>query len=531
MAGNNSIQILRGNNVKTNSTINKQTLLDGQPLYDRSTGYLFVGEGNTIANTTAVNAHYANSAGTASSATVANTRNRLYFNGNGSNVSWNGSSVDTIYVPTSVGSSGQVWGVRSNGTVGWVAQTEVPGTIDHANTADAANIANTANVAKKLTNPLYFNGTYTNGSAYSIMWNGDRTDTIYVPTALGTVGQVWGMTSIGRAGWIDQEEIPGTVENANYANYAGVAYNVSARDAATNLYICGPSTAATNITSAAINLNAYANITMNANNYININSGSILRINGSSILDIRSGGEVRIYSNLARIFANEINISTKSTGQSVSINGYNVNVDGNNSVNLTSTVTTSISSRSILELAAPSITFSNMPTVNGVAINNRANVAGRVENNLYFNGTHLNGVAYNTPWNGSTSDVIYVPTALGYTKQVWGMVNRDEVGWMDSPGFEYQGFIDSNGYSLSGKRVLAVCTYGSGEAYIRRGITNVVTGIRGPVVSIDATRGSDSSVVYTASNGAPSYATFNGSSSVFQAPGGTRWSIFTYSSI
>ena len=51
MAGNNSIQILRGNNVKTNATIKNQTLLDGQPLYDRSTGYLFVGEGNTIANT------------------------------------------------------------------------------------------------------------------------------------------------------------------------------------------------------------------------------------------------------------------------------------------------------------------------------------------------------------------------------------------------------------------------------------------------------------------------------------------------
>ena len=139
MAGNNSIQILRGNNVKTNTTIKDQILLDGQPLYDRSTGYLFVGGGNTIANTTAVNAHYANSAGTASSATIANTRQKLYFNGNGTNVSWNGSSVDTIYVPTSVGSLGQVWGITSSGTVGWVAQTEIPGTIEHANTAGQAN--------------------------------------------------------------------------------------------------------------------------------------------------------------------------------------------------------------------------------------------------------------------------------------------------------------------------------------------------------------------------------------------------------
>ena len=221
MAGNNSIQILRGNNVKTNTTIKNQTLLDGQPLYDRSTGYLFVGEGNTIANTTAVNAHYANSAGTASSATVANTRNKLYFNGNGSNVSWNGSSVDTIYVPTSVGSSGQVWGVRSNGTVGWVAQTEVPGTIDHANTADVANTAN------KLSNSLRFNGAYANGIAYNVAWNGTAPDTIYVPTAIGNSGQVWGMKNSTHAGWIDQEEIPGTVENANYANYAGTANNAN----------------------------------------------------------------------------------------------------------------------------------------------------------------------------------------------------------------------------------------------------------------------------------------------------------------
>ena len=261
MAGNNSIQILRGNNVKTNSTIKNQILLDGQPLYDRSTGYLFVGEGNTIANTTAVNAHYANSAGTASSAIIANTRRILYFNGNGTNVGWNGSSSDTIYVPTSVGSSGQVWGVRSNGTVGWVAQTEIPGTIDHANTANTANYANsagnsnsanyantadTANTANKVSNSLHFNGAYANGIAYNVAWNGTAPNTIYVPTAIGNSGQVWGMKNSTHAGWIDQEEVPGTVENANYANsagnanyasnsnyanYAGVAYNVSAGNA------------------------------------------------------------------------------------------------------------------------------------------------------------------------------------------------------------------------------------------------------------------------------------------------------------
>ena len=259
MAGNNSIQILRGNNVKTNATIKNQTLLDVQPLYDRSTGYLFVGEGNTIANTTAVNAHYANSAGTASSAIIANTRRILYFNGNGTNVGWNGSSSDTIYVPTSVGSSGQVWGVRSNGTVGWVAQTKIPGTIDHANTANTANYANsagnsnsanyantadTANTANKVSNSLHFNGAYANGIAYNVAWNGTAPNTIYVPTAIGNSGQVWGMKNSTHAGWIDQEEVPGTVENANYANsagnanyanFAGVAYNVSIRDVATAL--------------------------------------------------------------------------------------------------------------------------------------------------------------------------------------------------------------------------------------------------------------------------------------------------------
>ena len=274
MAGNNSIQILRGNNVKTNTTIKNQTLLDGQPLYDRSTGYLFVGEGNTIANTTAVNAHYANSAGTASSAIIANTRRILYFNGNGTNVGWNGSSSDTIYVPTSVGSSGQVWGMRSNGTVGWIAQTEIPGTIDHANSANTANYANsagnsnsanyantadTANTANKVSNSLRFNGAHANGIAYDVAWNGTAPNTIYVPTAIGNSGQVWGMKNSTHAGWIDQEEIPGTVENANhantadvayevsgsnvtgtvenanYANFAGVAYNVSIRDVATAL--------------------------------------------------------------------------------------------------------------------------------------------------------------------------------------------------------------------------------------------------------------------------------------------------------
>lgn len=188
MAGNNSIQILRGNNVKTNSSINSQVLLDGQPLYDKATGYLYVGEGNTIANTAAVKAQYANSAGTASSATIANTRQKLYFNGNGTNVSWNGSSIDTIYVPTSVGSSGQVWGMRSNGTVGWIAQTEIPGTIDHANTADVAYEVSGSNVVGTVSIANYSN---------------------YASIAYRVSGS----------------NVSGSVANANYANVAGKVEN------------------------------------------------------------------------------------------------------------------------------------------------------------------------------------------------------------------------------------------------------------------------------------------------------------------
>ena len=194
MAGANAIQILRGNNIGSSS----QVLLPGQPVYDMETGYLRIGDGGTIASTQPIRAYYANSAGSASSASYAtssgsastatrvghnlritvggstyvfngsaNTNvsistsggssdyatnagyadeagsvsSKLYFNGSGTNVGWNGASTDVIYVPTTMGSIGQVWGVASNGRASWIAQTEVPGTIDHANTADFATEA------------------------------------------------------------------------------------------------------------------------------------------------------------------------------------------------------------------------------------------------------------------------------------------------------------------------------------------------------------------------------------------------------
>ena len=63
MAGNNSIQILRGNNISGRS----EELLPGQPVYDMATGYLRIGSGGSISNTTPIKASYANTAGTLSS--------------------------------------------------------------------------------------------------------------------------------------------------------------------------------------------------------------------------------------------------------------------------------------------------------------------------------------------------------------------------------------------------------------------------------------------------------------------------------
>ena len=89
MAGNNSIQILRGSNVKTNSTISQQTLLDGQPLYDKATGYLYIGDGDTIANTNAVNANVATQ-----------VSNNLRLNIGGTTYTYNGRSAVNVNINT-----------------------------------------------------------------------------------------------------------------------------------------------------------------------------------------------------------------------------------------------------------------------------------------------------------------------------------------------------------------------------------------------------------------------------------------------
>ena len=204
MAGNNIIQVLRGNNITT--TAGNAVLLPGQPAYDMTTGHLYIGDesGANLANKLAINATYANEAGhadsadTASNATYASNARYasnagrastadtvsgyLYLNNGTSQVNWDGNENTTIYVPRTKGSSGQVWGMNGS-NVGWINQTEVPGTIEHANTADSADYATsagsatTATTANKTRYSLYLD----NGST-NVAWNGSASNVIYVPT-------------------------------------------------------------------------------------------------------------------------------------------------------------------------------------------------------------------------------------------------------------------------------------------------------------------------------------------------------------
>lgn len=142
MPGNNSIQILRGNNVRTNTNIRSQTLLEGQPLYDLTTGYLYVGDGEAnIFGTHAVNAHYANSAGTAETSRYLLFRgtysNGTVYNGFTTYDYWNGRANANLYVPLDAGSTGQVWGMINNTTPGWIDVPE-PSSVANSNYANFA---------------------------------------------------------------------------------------------------------------------------------------------------------------------------------------------------------------------------------------------------------------------------------------------------------------------------------------------------------------------------------------------------------
>ena len=222
MAGANAIQILRGNNIGSSS----QILLPGQPVYDMETGYLRIGDGGTIASTQPIRAYYANSAGSASSASYATSsgsastatrvEHNLRITVGGSTYVFNGSANTNVSISTSGGSSD--YATNANyanyaNTAYHVSGSNVSGSVSNARYADEAD---------SVSSKLYFNGSGTN-----VGWNGASADVIYVPTTIGSIGQVWGVASNGRAAWIAQTEVPGTVDHANTANFATEAGCVS----------------------------------------------------------------------------------------------------------------------------------------------------------------------------------------------------------------------------------------------------------------------------------------------------------------
>ena len=227
MAGANAIQILRGNNIGSSS----QILLPGQPVYDMETGYLRIGDGGTIASTQPIRAYYANSAGSANSATYANsltstlsisdggtaaTNARMAMKNLIMNVATSTNPGDGEYLvfATSSTSYRYNYGYIKNDILSEVS-VDIPGTIDHANTADIAYSVSGSNVSGSVANAGYADEAhsvssklYFNGSGTNVGWNGASTDVIYVPTTMGSIGQVWGVASNGRAAWIDQAEAP-----------------------------------------------------------------------------------------------------------------------------------------------------------------------------------------------------------------------------------------------------------------------------------------------------------------------------------
>ena len=132
MARSNSIQFLRGNNISGSG----QTLLPGQPAYDLSTGYLYVGKGSTIASTSPVKASYANQADNAYSA---NTARIAYGVSNTSDVHINALSSHDVYmtgqairingsssVNVSVNGKGNISFPQKSGTVALTSDIKSP---------------------------------------------------------------------------------------------------------------------------------------------------------------------------------------------------------------------------------------------------------------------------------------------------------------------------------------------------------------------------------------------------------------------
>lgn len=57
MAGRDTIQFLRGTEAAFNTNADR-ILLDGQPMYDKTNNWLYIGNGNTIANRTTLSVDF-----------------------------------------------------------------------------------------------------------------------------------------------------------------------------------------------------------------------------------------------------------------------------------------------------------------------------------------------------------------------------------------------------------------------------------------------------------------------------------------
>lgn len=233
IAGKNAIHILRGANVKTNSSIATLTLSEGQPLYDTQTGYLYIGEGNTIANTAAVKASYADNANLATYATGLTSTLPINSGGTGGTnartamknlmmnvgASTNPGNSEYLVFATSTTAYRYNYGYIKNDILSEVSTSSVT----NANYANFANIANSVesnlNIRIMGTNYTYNGSSLVNTRSRNIVATNTSVDRGAIPyantngttttaanvtwLAKGSTGQVLTATSTGIA-WKDQ---------------------------------------------------------------------------------------------------------------------------------------------------------------------------------------------------------------------------------------------------------------------------------------------------------------------------------------
>ena len=240
-AGKNSIHILRGANVKTNSSIATLTLSNGQPLYDTQTGYLYIGEGNTIANTAAVKASYADNANSANLATYATgLTSTLSINSGGTggtnartamknlmmnvDTSTNPGNSEYLVFATSTTAYRYNYGYIKNDILSEVSTSSVTnanyanfaGTaykVSGPNVQGAVNSANFATTAGKVSHSFKLN---VNGTSY--IYNGSNVDidvlndnpvvTLSKTTAKGAIVYT---NATGRINWLSHPGVSGRV--------------------------------------------------------------------------------------------------------------------------------------------------------------------------------------------------------------------------------------------------------------------------------------------------------------------------------